>query len=270
MVRIAESLEVLRRQLNAAFPQRSTASDGGIGDAAHASFMIGLAVSFVSASFAFTSNVKTTVFNFVSRYQIFPAIWMTLRTKLAVFCGIVIPFFRHFKSPTFSTGKSPFAASPKSINNFPHNRVFVTVRTEIGAIRFWWLNSLCWKNRQIYLIGRHIKNNLFVTSAAIFRNCNRFQVVGADAVANSAKMVNLKRIRYFSNLVLVCKSMCCCLSPATFRRFNGKSAVTIFTGATDPEPTPGRILFNANPKTSCVGMFVNHRGIITHSRSFAQ
>lgn len=35
--RIAESLEVLRRQLNAAFPQRSKLSDGGIGDAAHAS-----------------------------------------------------------------------------------------------------------------------------------------------------------------------------------------------------------------------------------------
>jgi hypothetical protein len=35
--RIAESLETLRRQLNAAFPNRSKASDGGIGDAAHAS-----------------------------------------------------------------------------------------------------------------------------------------------------------------------------------------------------------------------------------------
>lgn len=35
--RIAESLEILRRQLNAAFPNRSKVSDGGIGDAAHAS-----------------------------------------------------------------------------------------------------------------------------------------------------------------------------------------------------------------------------------------
>jgi hypothetical protein len=35
--RIAESLETLRKQLNAAFPKRSKASDGGIGDAHHAS-----------------------------------------------------------------------------------------------------------------------------------------------------------------------------------------------------------------------------------------
>jgi hypothetical protein len=35
--RIAESLEVLRRQLNSAFPNRSKVSDGGIGDEAHAS-----------------------------------------------------------------------------------------------------------------------------------------------------------------------------------------------------------------------------------------
>jgi len=35
--RIAESLEVLRKQLNDAFPRRSKVSDGGIGDAAHAS-----------------------------------------------------------------------------------------------------------------------------------------------------------------------------------------------------------------------------------------
>lgn len=33
--RIAESLEVLRKQLNAAFPKRSKASDGGIGDERH-------------------------------------------------------------------------------------------------------------------------------------------------------------------------------------------------------------------------------------------
>ena len=35
--RIAKSLEVLRLQLNQMFPNRSKASDGGIGDAAHAS-----------------------------------------------------------------------------------------------------------------------------------------------------------------------------------------------------------------------------------------
>jgi hypothetical protein len=35
--RIAESLETLRKQLNAAFPKRSKVSDGGIGDANHAS-----------------------------------------------------------------------------------------------------------------------------------------------------------------------------------------------------------------------------------------
>lgn len=35
--RIANSLEQLRKQLNTAFPNRSKASDGGIGDAAHAS-----------------------------------------------------------------------------------------------------------------------------------------------------------------------------------------------------------------------------------------
>ncbi|WP_190821947.1 hypothetical protein [Saccharopolyspora pogona] len=35
--RVAESLEVLRRQFNEQFPNRSTASDGGIGDEAHAS-----------------------------------------------------------------------------------------------------------------------------------------------------------------------------------------------------------------------------------------
>lgn len=35
--RVAESLEKLREQLNAAFPKRSKVSDGGIGDAAHAS-----------------------------------------------------------------------------------------------------------------------------------------------------------------------------------------------------------------------------------------
>ncbi len=35
--RVAESLETLRKQLNAAFPKRSKASDGGIGDAKHAS-----------------------------------------------------------------------------------------------------------------------------------------------------------------------------------------------------------------------------------------
>jgi len=35
--RIAESLETLRKQLNEAFPRRSKASDGGIGDAKHAS-----------------------------------------------------------------------------------------------------------------------------------------------------------------------------------------------------------------------------------------
>ena len=35
--RIAKSLEVLRGQLNQMFPNRSKASDGGIGDAAHAS-----------------------------------------------------------------------------------------------------------------------------------------------------------------------------------------------------------------------------------------
>jgi hypothetical protein len=35
--RVAESLEVLRRQLNLAYPKRSKASDGGIGDAAHQS-----------------------------------------------------------------------------------------------------------------------------------------------------------------------------------------------------------------------------------------
>ena len=35
--RIAESLEKLRKQLNALYPNRSKASDGGIGDAAHAS-----------------------------------------------------------------------------------------------------------------------------------------------------------------------------------------------------------------------------------------
>lgn len=35
--RVAESLEVLRKQLNDAFPKRSKASDGGIGDAKHAS-----------------------------------------------------------------------------------------------------------------------------------------------------------------------------------------------------------------------------------------
>lgn len=35
--RVAESLEVLRKQLNEAFPKRSKVSDGGIGDAAHAS-----------------------------------------------------------------------------------------------------------------------------------------------------------------------------------------------------------------------------------------
>lgn len=35
--RVAESLEVLRRQINAKFPGRSLAADGGIGDAAHAS-----------------------------------------------------------------------------------------------------------------------------------------------------------------------------------------------------------------------------------------
>lgn len=35
--RIAESLETLRKQLNAMFPNRSKVSDGGIGDAAHAS-----------------------------------------------------------------------------------------------------------------------------------------------------------------------------------------------------------------------------------------
>ena len=34
--RIAKSLEVLRKQINEAFPGRSKASDGGIGDAAHA------------------------------------------------------------------------------------------------------------------------------------------------------------------------------------------------------------------------------------------
>ncbi|MEV5538467.1 hypothetical protein AB0L13_16550 [Saccharopolyspora shandongensis] len=35
--RVARCLEVLREQFNDAFPDRSTASDGGIGDAAHAS-----------------------------------------------------------------------------------------------------------------------------------------------------------------------------------------------------------------------------------------
>lgn len=35
--RIAEALETLRKQLNEAFPKRSKASDGGIGDTAHAS-----------------------------------------------------------------------------------------------------------------------------------------------------------------------------------------------------------------------------------------
>jgi hypothetical protein len=35
--RVAESLETLRRQFDARFPTRSKASDGGIGDAAHAS-----------------------------------------------------------------------------------------------------------------------------------------------------------------------------------------------------------------------------------------
>ncbi|MER7078124.1 MULTISPECIES: hypothetical protein [Bacteria] len=35
--RVARSLETLREQFNDAFPDRSTASDGGIGDAAHAS-----------------------------------------------------------------------------------------------------------------------------------------------------------------------------------------------------------------------------------------
>lgn len=35
--RVAESLETLRKQLNEAFPKRSKASDGGIGDAKHAS-----------------------------------------------------------------------------------------------------------------------------------------------------------------------------------------------------------------------------------------
>jgi hypothetical protein len=34
--RVAESLQVLLKQLNEAFPQRSKASDGGIGDANHA------------------------------------------------------------------------------------------------------------------------------------------------------------------------------------------------------------------------------------------
>jgi len=34
--RIAKSLEVLRKQINEAFPSRSKVSDGGIGDAAHA------------------------------------------------------------------------------------------------------------------------------------------------------------------------------------------------------------------------------------------
>jgi len=65
--RVAEALETLRKQLNEAFPKRSKASDGGIGDAKHASrssdhnpYLVNKGVGVVSAR-DFTHDPKTGI-----------------------------------------------------------------------------------------------------------------------------------------------------------------------------------------------------------------
>jgi len=65
--RVAEALETLRKQLNEAFPKRSKASDGGIGDAKHASrssdhnpYIINKGVGVVSAR-DFTHDPRTGI-----------------------------------------------------------------------------------------------------------------------------------------------------------------------------------------------------------------
>lgn len=247
--RIAESLKKLRAQIDAAYPKRSKASDGAIGDLLFCFFLIvGKPISQPHARPALAGIIRLAVFCFYFRNQILATVRMPLWAKFAI-ARIVTFTFSSLLNRTALPASEPLSAIGKVavryffnlikimsiFANYSDSLAIVKSKSRESLFGFWWLRRWWRDNRQSLWGGFNYKCRFHISTAAVLLNANRLKVFRSDTVASTTKMINLVPFGYDADLILIGKAMCGRLRPATIG-LNGKCPVPIRTGSANPKP----------------------------------
>jgi hypothetical protein len=185
---------------------------------------------------------------------------MPLRTVGATACMIAVALLGVVNIPARGTSHSTFTTLTKPIHSFSDNGVLVTVRAEKSSIDLRCGNGLGWNDRQRTAICGYIENPLLVTPQSVLLHGDSLQMIGTDAVANKAEMVDFVPFGNSADHILICESMRRGLSPSV-AVLNRECTVAVRPRTADPLPASSFTLSYPTPETPLFSEVI-HRGII--------